>query len=188
MFSDVQIVNLGLSKIGQSRIERIDPPRTSNERFVAEGYQHWKRSELAKRRWVFTIEMNYKLTITEVLDDVERPYVYKLPTECLRPIRDKRTEWVQSRRNLHSSNDELYIDYVANVDSVEFDPLFVEVLACRVALECVEYITQSNSKKAEADAAYRDAVAEAARSNAFTIGPEDIQADDNDFAFLTGRY
>ena len=188
MFTSVQIINLGLSKIASSRISRIDPPVSSLERFVAEGYPHWKRSELTKRRWVFATEDNYLLTRTETIDGVAQPYKYQLPVECLRPIRGKRTEWKQRRRFLYSAYDNLRVSMIMNVDEVEFDPLFVEVLASRIALESVEYVTQSNTKKADVEALYRAAVSDAGQANAFIIGPEDIADDDEDFPFVTSRF
>lgn len=188
MFTNVQIINLGLSKIASSRVSRIDPPVSPLERFEAEGYEHWKRSELTKRRWVFATEDDYTLTRTETLENVDRPYKFQLPVECLRPIRQRRTEWKQRRRYIYSAYDTLRISMIMNVDEVEFDPLFVEVLACRIALESVEYVTQSNTKKADAEALYRAAVDEAARANAFVIGPEDIAEDDSDFPFITSRF
>lgn len=188
MFTVVQIINLGLSKIASSRVSRIDPPVSSLERFVAEGYPHWKRSELAKRRWVFATEDNYLLTRTETLENVDKPHKFQLPVECLRPIRGKRTEWKQRRRFLYSDYDTLRVSMIMNVDETEFDPLFVEVLAARIALESVEYVTQSNTKKADVEALYRVAVSEAGQANAFVIGPEDVSEDDNDFPFITSRF
>lgn len=187
MYTIKQIANMGLAKIGSSRISRLDPAVTSLEKEVASGYMQWKRSELTKRRWVFATEENYRLTRVQTLEGVERPYVFDLPTDCLRPVREKRTEWRQRRRTIQSAYPELRIMYVANVEEAEFDPLFVDVLACRIAVECVEYVTQSNTKKGDAIELYRDAVADAAKVNAFIIGPEDIQADDSDFSWLGAR-
>ncbi len=188
MFTIVQIINLGLSKIASSRISRIDPPVSALERFVSEGYEHWKRSELTKRRWVFATEDNYTLTRVDTIDNVDKPYKFQLPVECLRPIRQRRTEWKQRRRFLYSAYDTLRVSMIMNVDETEFDPLFVEVLACRIALESVEYVTQSNTKKADAEALYRAAVSEAGLANAYVIGPEDIAEDDSDFPFVTSRF
>lgn len=188
MFTNVQIINLGLSKIASSRISRIDPPVSSLERFVAEGYEHWKRSELTKRRWVFATEDNYVMPLVETLQNVEQPNKFALPVQCLRPIRTKRTEWKQRKRFLYSAYPELTISFIENVKEADFDPLFVEVLACRIAVESVEYVTQSNTKKADADALYREAVQAAGQANAYVIGPEDIQSDDDDFSWVTSRY
>jgi hypothetical protein len=188
MFTAVQIINLGLSKIASSRVSRIDPPVSSLERFVAEGYQHWKRTELTKRRWVFATEDNYTLTRVETLEDVDKPHKFQLPVECLRPVRLRRTEWKQRGRFLYSDYDTLRVSMIMNADETEFDPLFVEVLASRIALESVEYVTQSNTKKADVEALYRAAVADAGQANAFVIGPEDIADDDADFPFVTSRF
>lgn len=195
MFTQVQIANIGLSKIASSRISRLDPPQSSLERFIAASYDHWKRSELTKRRWVFATEDDY--TLAKVGDPNSTPaisrtdgrnYKYSLPVDCLRPVRGKRTEWKQSRRFIYSAHDNLKVTYIVNVDESEFDPLFVEVFAARIALESVEYVTQSNTKKADTKSLYDLAVTEAAKANAFIIGPEDVVSDDEDFPFLTSRY
>jgi hypothetical protein len=188
MFSKLQIANLGLSKIASSRISRLDPPVSKLEHFVQDGYDHWKRTEIAKRRWVFATEDDYALAKVDTLTDVARPYKYSLPADCLRPVRLKRTEWKQRRRFIYSANDNLKISYIMNVDEADFDPLFVEVLACRVAQECVEFVTQSNQKKEDTFALYNEAVKVAGQANAFVIGPEDIKDDDEDFEFITARY
>lgn len=188
MFTKVQIINLGLAKIASSRVSRIDPATTSLERHCAEGYLHWKRSELTKRRWVFATEDNYVLTLQDTLTDVDKPYKYGIPTEALRPIRSKFSEWKQRGRFIYSECPTLRVSLVFDKPENEFDPMFVEVLACRIARECSEYVTQSNTKNADADALYRRSVDEAGQVNAFIIGPEDIQADDSDFSFLTSRY
>jgi len=188
VFSKLQVINTGLAKIASSQIERIDPPRTSLEVFVAGNYPQWKRSELAKRRWVFATELHYKLPLTETLTGTYRPFKYLLPVNCLRPIRGRRTEWVQSRRSLYSADPALEIDYIADVDEPEFDPMFVDVFAWRIAIESVEYVTQSNTKKADAKSLYDDAVRVAGQMNAYVIGPEDNTYDENDYPFLTARY
>lgn len=188
MFSKLQVVNIGLGKIAASQLERLDPPRTAVERFVAGSYDHWKRSELSKRRWVCALEDDVVLGQVQYVEGAERPYVFELPVEALRPVRTTRTEWKQRGRNLHSDNSQLRVQLIMNIDETMFDPMLVEVLACRVALECAEFITQSNTKKADAKTLYDDAVREAAQNNAYIIGPEDIGNDDRQFAFLTERF
>lgn len=188
MLTDVQIIKLGLSKIAASTIARIDPPRTPLEVFMANNYPQWKRSELAKRRWVCALVDNYKMTLTDTLPDVEQPYRYLLPPDCLRPIRGKYTEWKQRGRHLYSAYDTLRIDYIKNIPESEFDPLLNDVLAAKVAYESAEYVTQSTSKKDFALSLYNEAVADAAKANAFVIGPEDIASDDADYSWVNVRY
>lgn len=188
MYTNVQIINLGLTKIGSARISRIDPPVSSLEKICAEGYPQWKRSELTRRRWVFATEAYYKLTQVDEVPGIEQPYKYSIPVDCLRPIREKRTEWTQRGKFIWSSCQDLRISYIKNVEEKDLEALFVDVLATRIALECVEAVTQSNTKKADVEALYQQSVNNAGQVNAFVRGPEDIQEDDNDFSFIYSRY
>ncbi len=183
MLTDTQLINGGLSKISSSRINRIDPARTPLEIYMASNYPLWKRAELARRAWVFATEANYQLTKEATLVDVDRPYKYRLPIDCLRPIRTKYAEWVQRGRFLFSNDDALQIDYIRNAHESEFDPLFEEVLMCKISFESCEYVNQSSTKKESAKEGYRDAVLEAGRANAFTKGPENVGDENNDSAF-----
>ena len=188
MYTPVQIINLGLGKLGQSQIERIDPPRTSLERFVAAGYPIWKRTEIAKRRWVFATSYDVPMALTETITDVERPYKYVIGSDVLRVVRSRYSEWRQGGRYVFSAHAELKLTLIRNAVEADFDPLFVEVLASRIAFECAEFVTQSNTKKQEASDSYTVAVGEAGRANAYTIGAEDNTSDDGVYSFLTARY
>lgn len=188
MYTDVQLLNLGLSKIAANRIARIDPPRTPLEAFCATLYPQVKKVELTKRRWVFATEDDYLLTLATTLTDVRQPYKFQLPNDCLRPIRTKRTEWKQRGRFLFSCYSTLKIDYIRDADEDEFDPLFNEVLACKIALESVEYVTQSTSKKQAALQEYKEAVDIAGQANAFVIGTEDVTGDDDDSPWIAARH
>ena len=148
----------------------------------------WKRTELAKHRWVFATEYSAQLTINAVVEREDGlNNKYGLPIDCLRPIRTKCTTWVQAGRFIYTDSDTLFIDYIRNVPEADLDPLFVDVLASRVAMESVEYTTQSNTKKSDASILYERSLADAKKANAFTRGPEDIQADDADFGWITSR-
>lgn len=188
MTTDVGVINLGLSKISASRIARINPAKTPLETYMALNYPRWKRYELSRRRWVFAFEENYTLTLNETLTNTCQPYKFLLPNNCLRPIREKGTEWKQRGKFLLSACPTLTIDYIRDAPEVEFDPLFEEVLACKVAYESAEYVTQSNTKKQSAGQDYQDAVSSAGQANAFVIGPEDISGDDENFSWLSARY
>lgn len=187
MLTDVQHMNLGLSKIASNRVNRIDPPVTPLEVYMSTNYPHWRRRELTKRRWVFALEENYKLTLETVLENVPRPYKYRIPNDCLRPIRTKSSEWQQRGRYIYSAYSELYLDYIKDVPESEFDPLFTEVLAAAVAFESAEYVTQSNAKKEMAYTLYNDAVRDAGKANAFVIGPENLDSNDEHYSWVIGR-
>lgn len=186
--TDVQIINNGLSIISSNRIQRINPPRTPLELFMVDNYAQWREEELTKRRWVFATEDQYTLTLSTTLTGVDRPYVYDLPADCLRPIRDNTTEWKQRGRTLRSAYSTLSIDYVRKADTADFDPLFRGVLAARVAMGSVEFVCQSTTKGQKAEKAYDKAVEAAAAVNAFIIGPEETASDDSSFSWLGARY
>jgi hypothetical protein len=187
MYTDVEIINLGLAKLSQSKIRRIDPPESSLERHCELVYRNARRTELTKRRWVFATVEDFVLPLAETLTSGSRKYKYSIPTDCLRPIRTRSTEWIQRGRFIFSAYSSLSIPYIQNVDEADFDPLFIDVLSARVAIESAEFVTQSRSKREDATLAYDLAVAEAAQANAFVIGAEDITNEDYDFPFLTGR-
>lgn len=188
MLTDIQIINLGLSKISTSRISSIAPARTPLEAFVATIYAHCRRTELMRRRWVFALVEDFTLTQEDTIEGTERPYKYPLPIDCLRVVRRKREEWVQRGRYIYSAYDTLSISYIRNVPEEDFDPLFEEVLACRVAYESAEFVTQSNAKKDSTFSLYKDAVAEAGKANAFVIGSEDMEDDDNQFSWVSASH
>jgi len=188
MLTDVEHINLGLSKIAANRVNRIDPARTPLEAFMASNYPHWKRVELSKRRWVFALVDDYQLTLNETLTGVAKPYKYALPVDCLYPVRNRATEWVQRGRYVYSGYSSLTISYIKNVIESDFDPLFSEVLACKVAYESVEYVTQSNTKKDAARADYEEAVKIAGAANAFVIGSEEINTEEQDYEWVASRH
>lgn len=186
--TDVQIINNGLSGLGQSRVRQINPPLTPLETYCASRFPQQKASELSKRRWVFAWVTDYTMTLAETLTGVEKPYRYPLPADCGRPIRGKYSEWEQRGRSVYSAYSTLKIDYVRNVQPDEFDPLFNDVLSARIRMDSAEFVTQSNAKKITAQAEYKEAVADAAKANSFIIGPEDIQEDDSDFSWVSARH
>jgi hypothetical protein len=156
---------------------------------MSTNYQYWKRSELTKRRWVFATEEGFTLVPTGERVHEKTPYEFRLPSNCLRPIRTPATTWVVSGRNIYTDTPTSFrLDYIRDADESEFDPLFVGVLAARAALGSVEYVTQSNTKTQNVATMYDDAVEEAALANAFIIGPTDPRPADDEFAFLAGRF
>ena len=184
------ICNLGLGKIGGSRVNSLSPPKSAVERHCAEGYTVWRDDELKKRRWVFAITY---ADLTKVGPDVDvandgRKYKFSLPNDCLRPLRDKHTEWEQRGQFIYSAYSAMKLAFIARKPENEFPSDFVNVLACRVARESVEFATQSNTKEQSAETKYLNAVDDAARSNSFIIGPEDIQVADENSEWISARW
>lgn len=183
------VINLGLGKIAASRIVSLSPPKSAIEKHCAEGYPVWRDNELEIREWYFAIE-HAQLTLspaTEVNVGDGRTYRFAVPNDMLRPIRDKLTRWEQRGRFIYSASNALVLPYIARRPESDWPSLFVDVVACRVAMECTEYATQSNSKGERADVKYKNAVSVAARANMFVQGPADVRVDDSNDEWIMAR-
>jgi len=193
--SDVSICNLALQKLGASRIVSLteDSP---NARACNACYEAMRDLELRKHRWSFAI------TRVALAADATAPvfgpaYQYTLPAGFLRllepdPEANYNTlDWTiesgsnGSRKLLTNFTAPVQIRYIRRVtDPTEFDSAFVEVLACRIAIQTCEAITQSNSKKEDVKEQYRDAAREARRANAIEAVSGELPVDTWDSARL----
>jgi len=186
------ICNLGLAKIGSTSINNLNPPKTVIEKLCVAGYNQWRDSELKKRRWVFaTIVTTLAPTPASPIKNVEYPYQYHIPGDMLRPIRPAAPiacQWVIRGQFFYSRGNTLPIEYIRRVNETEMsDPLFIDVLAWRIAQELVEPTTQSNEKFQKAQIGYRDAVSEASAQNAFILEPQRVNGVDTDYEWIAER-
>lgn len=187
------IVNLGLGKIGSSRVNSLTPPRSVLEGLASAGWTHWKESEIRKRRWVFaTTKLALVPTGASPKADIGkdgRIWEYAQPADCLRPLRPRRDPWEMRGQFFYSTNNTLTLDYIRRVTDNELtDVSFVEVLAWRVAAELAEPATQSTQKHTDAMNGYLRAVAEAGSMNAFLLEPTETDAPDDQFSWVDGRF
>jgi hypothetical protein len=194
MSNPVVMCNLGIvSKLGAGAITSLTPPRSTLEKLCAQFYDKWRQQELSKKRWVFATEflpLALLGTLTGTTTDerlLARPYYFQLPTNVLRPIPQKYQRWARRGDKLYSDEQTLTIEAIVDKTEDQFDPLFEDVLAWRIAQELAEPATQSNTKKQLADAGYKEALATAARNNAYQLEPETHDASDESYSWLTAR-
>lgn len=183
------VINLGLGKIAASRVVTINPPKSRLEQHCADGYPVWRDNELEIREWYCCLE-NAILTLSPAVEADAgdgRVYRFATPTDMLRPIRDKQSEWMQRGKYIYSRNSTLTIPYIARRPESDWNSLLIDVIACRVAMECTEFATQSNTKGDRADVKYKNAVSAAARANMFVQGPADVRVDDDNDEWILGR-
>lgn len=175
-----EVCNMGLGKIGASRVNNLQPPVSTLEVKCAAEYQQWKSSELRKRRWVFAttlISLSSITTITSPPDD--RTYKFQKPGDLLRAIRPKNCTWVQRGEFFYDFTSPISLEYIRDVPDNEMtDPQFIDVLAARVAVECAELASQSPGKKRESLILLKDALEDAGRLNAFVIDPHQTEGDE----------
>jgi hypothetical protein len=108
---------------------------------------------------------------------------YQLPSDFLRLVElgqwwvlyqpDVELFEIEGRTILTDESAPLKIRYVANITNAGlFPPVFAEALACRLAAEAAEDLTQSLSKREAAESAYRAAISMARKTNAIQQPPQ----------------
>lgn len=169
------IINQGIGYLGQHGISSYDNPQNPLERRVVSQYQQQRKSELLKRRWVFARHFaQLQLSAEKPMATADRPYAFEKPNDYLAAVRDRSSKWQIRGGFIYHSSDSLALEYKADVPESEFDPLFIDVLAARIAMDNCEWITQSNTKfETVFQRFYIPAIQVAAANNAFIIGSED---------------
>jgi hypothetical protein len=176
--SVVSIWNLALQKVGQSRVNTINEDN-NNARHCAACYDKLRRSELRKVAWNFSITRAI-LAPSTTIPEFTYSLGFPLPVDCLRVLLPPRLglDWkIESLGGqtciLSNDGNTLYIRYIQDVtDPTRFDANFEDMLACKMAWNMCEVLTQSNTKKNDLQLEYKDARNEARRLNAFEKIPD----------------
>ncbi len=187
--SQVRVANLALQKLGATEIVSMDED-TRERRAISRCYTMLRDRELRAHNWNFSIRRKV-LAPSSVAPLFEFAKAFPLPADCLRPLPPSRdVDWTieyheGSKHILTNEGTVIYLRYVSRItDETLFDPLFADMLACKIAWHCCEEITQSNQKKADIEREYKDARAEAKRMNAF----EQATPQEPEPPWLTARY
>jgi len=192
MASQTDVVNRALSKIGEPRISAIDNS-TKVGRIMGGAWDVVRDKELRVRRWNFAIARASLAALTTA-PVFGFAYEYQLPSDflCLLDIdgawfasglSDYRNSEevpfrIEGRKILTDLGAPLLIRYMSRVEDVgSWDAAFVDVMACAMAVECVEEITQSNTKKQLLQQDYKEAVRMATRANAIENPPQPLPDD-----------
>jgi hypothetical protein len=184
MASEVDIANRALTKLGDQRIltltDNTKPARELNSMFTLVRDQ-----EMRRHRWKFAIKRD-QLTADAVAPAWGFQYAYELPSDYLglvqvaefyvRPYVKHQGRWmIEGHKLLSDDPPQLKFRYLARITNPGlFDPLFVEVFACKLAYEACETLTQSSTKKEGLAADYKFALAEAVRCDALEIPPDEL--------------
>jgi hypothetical protein len=170
-YSDVGICSLGMQKLGAARIASFDDDSVE-ARECSACYAYLVDAELRRHPW------NFAIARAQLAEDTDTPDFgpaaqYTLPSGFLRLLPKDPEEdiddldWrIEGQKILTNDSAPLEIRYIQRItDPNLFDPLFVQALACRIAFETAEKITQSAQKKSMVGDAYKDAIREAKRAN-----------------------
>lgn len=191
MTSEVSIANRALTLLGGDTIIALTDDNNRG-RTISANYQAIRDAELARRTWRFSIK-RASLAALAAKPDSDYGKQFPLPNDFLKlleggdlvsgaDLTDYRTSssalWSrEGNLVLTDLGSPLHVRYVARItDASLFDAAFAESLAARIADECCERLTQSDSKRQICMAAYKRAIVEATRANALEV-PSESQAD-----------
>ena len=191
MAGTVDIVNRALSKLGDMRISSLDDGSKSAA-VAASMFEIIRDAEITAHCWHFA------KTRSKLPAEAEKPvfgwsWQYLLPSDCLRVLEagpwpqaltdsyvggDSRSFVLEGQRLLSNLGPTLELIYLKRMsDAGLFPPSFIEVLACKLAVEMAESLTGSNSKRELAWNEYERALKLAKRLNAIGLPPLAVQDD-----------
>lgn len=184
MASTIEIANRALTKLGSDRLLALTDNTTAG-RTMNSMFAQVRDAELRRNRWAFTLRRDSLIALSAA-PAWGFSFAYPLPPDFLslvqvndyyiRPLSKSKALWaVESGSILTDIGAPLKIRYVSRVENAGlFDPLFAEALACKLAFEACETITQSTTKKQSFSGEYKAALSEAARCNAIENPPDEL--------------
>lgn len=198
MASQVDILNRALIKLGAAQITSITD-NTKAARILSGLWDTVRKAELTRRFWYFALARAALPALSSAPAwgfDTQ----FQLPPDFLKIMQVNDTFIAPGLVDYRSGDDSAYaiegsniltnfatplkIRYVMDVtDTSLFDPLFDEVLASKIAYEACYAITQSRDGQNAAMTDYKQAVKEAAISNAIAKPPQGLVDD----AWMLGR-
>lgn len=193
MASEVDIVNAGLTLLGESRITSLDD-RTKPAREAKALYSIARDALLAAYNWNFA-KARIALPALVGAPPFQFANKFQLPSDCLRLImlndyyvgidltdyRGAPTQEfeLEGREILTSWSAPLNIKYVKRVtDTQQFDPCFIKALGCQLAMDLCEALTQSDTKYQKAERQFGREVSNAVRVNAIALPPQKLPDDE----------
>ena len=189
MASQVDIANRALTKLGAARIISFSDDN-KQARAVASMFNIVRDSELRSHIWSFSVKRASLPALTST-PDWGFQKEYQVPSDLLRVLmvndvyggpsrEDYRNQPVaeyvlEGNKILCNFAAPLKIRYVSRVtDTTQWDSMFVEAFACRLAMELAEDLTQSNTKRELAQSEYVAALRGAIRASALEQPAQDL--------------
>ncbi len=194
MSSDVALVNLSLTLLGEARIISLDD-NVKPAREAKAVYELVRDAALASHDWNFAKTRAQLSALVDAPTGSQFGVQYQLPSDCLRAIfvgdyytgadltdyRGSPTEEysIEGRRILTNMAAPLNLQYIKRVtDPTQFDPCFRTAFSARLAEVLAEPLTQSDVKRQRAGDAYGRALMEAVRVNAISLPPRKLADDE----------
>ena len=182
MASEVDIANRALQKLGAERIVSLTQD-SENARACNLVYPYVRDAELRAHPWNFAIK-RAQLAADATPPTFGPAAAYTLPTDCLRVLPTDENwnthDWkIEGRKILTDDSSPLDVRYICRVtDPNQYDALFIEAMACAMAQELCEQLTQSNTKAQMIRSDYTTAIRTARKLNAFENISAELQTDE----------
>lgn len=182
MPSNVSIANKASTKLGADRIMSL-----SDNTVVARAYNAVFNDivieELRRNTWKFALKRD---SVLALVDSPEWGYQYQYPLPAdyvrmvaigeyqVRSFYKQQAPWsIEGNAILTNLAAPLKIRYIhKELNPAVFDPLFAEVVACKLAMETAITITGSNSKREQLMQEYAMAVTQATQVDAVEMEPD----------------
>lgn len=188
MTTETEIANRALQKIGAKRIAAYGETTSKEGREIIAAWDRLRQSELRRYPWNFAIT---RASLAALVSDPDWGFdqCFALPTGCLRilEVNGSRDQTDYQRESLSDGTQVIACDfatpievrYVRDVTNVaEWDGLFCEAFAAKLAMELALTITDSNTRKQLGDMGYMQAIRDAQHVDAIENPPEERLEDD----------
>ena len=184
MASEVSTANAALRKLGENRILLLSDDNKA-ARTINGMFDDVRDQELRRARWKFALKRD-SLPALVAAPAWGYAYQYTLPADFLALVqindyylrsgtKQKGPYALEAGLILTDYPAPLKIRYIARIETVaQWDPLFVEVVACKLAMEAAETLTQSETKRARAAEEYKFAFREAVRQDAIEAPADEL--------------
>lgn len=184
MASQIEICNQALTKIGANRITSLSDT-SKQAKTLAAIFDIKRDAELAAHPWSFAIT-RASIPASTTAPAFGWSKSFPLPAGFLRMVEvgesyvmyqsdSMELFHLEGNAILCNEGSPLRIRYVQRITNTGlFSPLFVETLACRLAAEVAEDLTQSTSKREAAWQEWDRAIKLAKRTNAIELPPRPL--------------
>lgn len=178
------VANRALSKIGANKITSLDDDVSREARELRNCYEIALRNELRLRKWSFSVKRsNLALEVTvpmEINNDFTKQFT--MPSDSVRLLSTSMSyapdSYSLEGNKILTNATQFKIRYLAYIsDPNAWDASFIEVFACRLAMEVAEALTQSTEKFTKAERQYKDALASARIAGAIEHASVSIEPD-----------
>ena len=165
MTGKVEIVNIALSRLGESPIQSMDEG-TVPANMAKVLYDSARRSTLRDYNWNFALKIANLARLAEVPCDFR--FAYALPSDCLRAVRLRgRAPYVLRGKVLYTDAETPALEYIVDVtNEADFDSKFIEAFSYKLASELAMPVKESRELMASYSNAYSAFIQQAAAESA----------------------